>query len=882
MTDVDRLKSALDNRYTVERELGAGGMATVYLAHDTKHHRKVAVKVLRPELAASLGAERFHREIEVAARLQHPHILPLLDSGEAEGVLYYMMPFIEGESLRERLSRQGELPVHEAVRILVEIVDALAHAHARGVVHRDIKPDNVMLSGRHALVTDFGVAKAVSEATGRQKLTTAGIALGTPAYMAPEQATADPHIDHRVDIYAVGALAYELLTGRPPFAGLTPQETLAAHVTMAPEPVRKHRATISPGLNDVVMRCLEKRPADRWQSADALLAELEQQLTPSTGMTPAQTQSAKAIAVRRSRMVWLGAIVGVAALGAFAVRMMPRGGGAPLSLGRAQPLAYDATLEIDPDISPDGRYVAYAAGPLNRTRVYVRQLGGRAIPVTNDSTTIQRRPQWSPDGTQLLFSQANDLVVAPALGGNPRIVVRRVRRAGEPPIVSAAWSPDGQRVAYVVEDSLYVQPLAGGSPRLLVAGQTMFSIDWSRDGRYLAYVAGDARFAVAGAQFYGNVAPSEIRTIAVEGGAPIVVTDRKSMNVSPAWMPDGKRLLFVTDRDGPRDVYAVESSAGKPRGVPVRVTSGLNPHSISVAADGSRIAYSAYISRSNIWGLPLRPGGVATMADAHQITTGNQYIEGVTISADGRSLYYDSDRDGTIDVYRIAIAGGEPERITVDHAPKYNPIESPDGRWVAFHSFKYGNRDIFVVPREGGEPIRVTDDSTHEQLPQWAPDSRAIGFFRHGFGQRPTAYVVRRRPDGSWGEPELVAPMTAAPRWLNDSTMLVQRFDGGIDMLFPRSGARRPFYEPSAAPLPAFGGAMTVWDGGIVIRTYDAEGASSFWRFTRPGNTPRLIARLNDLNRPAARSEFDTDGRFLYFTIADRQSDVFVAELLKR
>ena len=242
----ERVRTSLAGHYAIERELGRGGMATVYLAEDVKHHRRVAVKVLRPELAATLGEDRFFREIEVAAQLQHPHILPLLDSGQAEGFLYYVMPYVEGESLRERLAQHGELPVHDAVRILSEVVDALAHAHQHGVVHRDIKPDNILLSGRHALVMDFGVAKAVSEASGRQKLTTAGVALGTPAYMAPEQAAADPHLDHRVDIYAVGALGYELLTGRPPFTGLTAQEVLAAHVTQAPESVEQRRAGLPP------------------------------------------------------------------------------------------------------------------------------------------------------------------------------------------------------------------------------------------------------------------------------------------------------------------------------------------------------------------------------------------------------------------------------------------------------------------------------------------------------------------------------------------------------------------------------------------------------------------------------------------------------------
>ena len=195
--NLDRLETALADRYAIEQEIGAGGMATVYLAEDLKHHRPVAVKVLRPELAAVLGPERFLREIEIAANLTHPHIVPLYDSGEADGFLYYVLPYIEGESLRAKLVREGELPIADAVRILRDVVDALTDAHAHGVVHRDIKPDNVLLTKHHALVTDFGVAKAVSEATGRQALTTAGVALGTPAYMAPEQATADPRVDHR-------------------------------------------------------------------------------------------------------------------------------------------------------------------------------------------------------------------------------------------------------------------------------------------------------------------------------------------------------------------------------------------------------------------------------------------------------------------------------------------------------------------------------------------------------------------------------------------------------------------------------------------------------------------------------------------------------------
>ncbi|MCU0621087.1 MAG: protein kinase [Gemmatimonadales bacterium] len=270
----ERLQPSLAGRYRLERELGAGGMAIVWLAEDLKHRRPVAIKVLRPELAASIGPARFVREIEIAAQLQHPHILPLLDSGEADGLAYYVMPFVEGESLRDRLARDGALPMGEAVGLVREVADALAYAHRRGVVHRDVKPDNVMLADGHALVVDFGVAKAVSEARGAQ-VTTAGMAIGTPAYMAPEQAAGDPTVDARADIYALGCLAYELLGGRPPFVADSPQQVLAAHLTRAPEPLASQRPGLPPAVNDAIMRCLAKAPDDRWPNAAEFRAAMD-------------------------------------------------------------------------------------------------------------------------------------------------------------------------------------------------------------------------------------------------------------------------------------------------------------------------------------------------------------------------------------------------------------------------------------------------------------------------------------------------------------------------------------------------------------------------------------------------------------------------------
>lgn len=262
-------------------------MAIVFLARDPRHSRQVAIKVVRPELSVALGAERFLREIRIAAHLQHPNILTLIDSGEippaaegGAGTLYYVMPYVEGETLRARLSRERTLTPGDTVRILREVLDALAHAHRLGIVHRDVKPENIMLSGRHAMVMDFGVAKAASAAAAIETLsggtlTTLGLAIGTPAYMSPEQASGGPAVDARADLYAVGAMAYEMLGGQPPFTGSSPQAILAAQVTRTPPPLTPLRPDVSAPLAAAVMRCLEKDPAGRWQTSEELLEELE-------------------------------------------------------------------------------------------------------------------------------------------------------------------------------------------------------------------------------------------------------------------------------------------------------------------------------------------------------------------------------------------------------------------------------------------------------------------------------------------------------------------------------------------------------------------------------------------------------------------------------
>jgi serine/threonine-protein kinase len=382
-----QLTAALADRYKIERELGQGGMATVYLARDVKHDRNVAVKVLRPELASVLGAERFLNEIKVTARLQHPHILTLHDSGEVYGpdksssFLYYVMPYVEGESLRDRLKREGALPVPEVMETLREMADGLAYAHEQGIVHRDIKPDNVLISGRHALLADLGISKAVSDTTGTQQLTTVGLVLGTPEYMAPEQAAADRDIDHRADIYAFGVVAYELLTGRTPFEGRTAQEVLAAHVIDVPEPVTAYRAGLPPRLSRLVMKCLEKKPSSRWQSTQEIVEELEtlvrtgESAEPTEAVVPVSESKrgrrrTKPIAIVVSFLllvgVWLlSTIVGDGVQARSRIAVLPFEN---LSGSEDEYFSEGVTQDINTQISKIGDFVVIAHGSARQAR----------------------------------------------------------------------------------------------------------------------------------------------------------------------------------------------------------------------------------------------------------------------------------------------------------------------------------------------------------------------------------------------------------------------------------------------------------------------------------------------------------------------------------
>lgn len=368
-----RLAAALADRYRIDREIGAGGAATVYLADDLKHDRRVALKVLRPEVAEALGVERFQDEIRIAARLHHPHILAVHDSGEADGHLYYVMPYVEGHSLRDRLQEGRRMSPSQVAKLLAEVADALAHAHAAGIVHRDIKPENILLAGRHAVVTDFGIAKAISDAGNRRSTTSMGLALGTPSYMAPEQATADPKLDHRADLYALGVIGYEMLAGHPPFSG-TAQEILAAHTVKPPEPLSQLRPDVPPALSSVIMRLLAKSPGDRWQTAEAVQEQLEPLTGTSSqgGITPTLVLPASLRGQRRGR--WLAAAaLGVLVVGAAIGWQFWRGpgsgeqGAAPAAAGTAPgipDLATDPSIAVLPfkNMSSDAEQEFFSDG----------------------------------------------------------------------------------------------------------------------------------------------------------------------------------------------------------------------------------------------------------------------------------------------------------------------------------------------------------------------------------------------------------------------------------------------------------------------------------------------------------------------------------------
>ncbi|MCH8938998.1 MAG: PD40 domain-containing protein, partial [Gemmatimonadetes bacterium] len=858
----------------------------------------VAVKVLRPELAAAVGSERFLREIKITANLTHPHILPLHDSGEAEGFLYYVMPFIRGQTLRERIVKEGELPVNETVRIIREVVDALAFAHSEGVVHRDIKPDNVMLTGGHAVVADFGIAKAVSEAAGRDQLTKAGVPLGTPAYMSPEQATGNPHVDHRTDIYAVGVMAYELLTGRTPFTGSTLQSIIAAHVTEQVDPVSRYRDQVSGELEAVVMKCLAKKPADRWQSAEELLPHLETLVTSSGGLTPTATMPVSAVSGVK-KYVSPAVVAGVLALvvvGVWGTRLL-KPGPFTITTSNERQITSDLGLEFEPSLSPDGERIVYSKGGPFKTHPYVEVLGtASALRLGEDLPGHQRTPVWTADGNSVTFGQRLLGVPGSQLGvpgsqkstsmvGGTVTTLDVPRNAYE-----IAWSADGSRIVYPDSDGIYVRAAEGGEATL-IADSTIrdffgfgHSFAWSPDGQRIAFVQGNLPWLMSDA--LGNIAPSGIWLVDADSGGLVPVTENDGVNVSPQWLPDGRHLLFISNRDVRRAIYVVEVGKDGAVGEPQRLSGGSNPHSISVSADGRRLAYSNFNYARNIFSYPIPETGTIKLSDGERITSGTEVIEQFSVSPDGEWIAFDSNLNGNQDIFKMRLDGSERSQLTSDPGDDFLIGGwSPDMTEIAFDGVRDGVGGARVVSADGTQDVGLLADEAWGtwSVPFWSPTGLELGLFSVKSGRGGIWITSRDRVGGEWSEPvQLTDSGCLFGDWSPDGSKIVcgWNVDFGIK-LFSRSGELLWHLEPDFdAGVPAMFRPRFSADGStLYVYGSDAEGSQGIWAIPTEGGAPRLVIENDDESRWIYSLSLRVHGDRIYFSVAEYESDIWVMDL---
>jgi len=724
-----RLVAALADRYRIERELGQGGMATVYLAQDLKHDRKVALKVLKPELAAVIGADRFVVEIKTTAALQHPHILPLFDSGTIDGFLYYVMPFIDGETLRAKLDRETQLGIDEAVKITVAVADALDYAHRHGVIHRDIKPENILLHDGRPMVADFGIALALSAAAGG-RMTETGMSLGTPHYMSPEQATAEKEISARSDVYSLGSVLYEMLTGNPPHVGASAQQIIMKIVTEEPTPVERHRRSVPPNVAAAVERSLEKLPADRFATAAEFGAALTDPGFRSTGGHAAAAEAPRARRIAAVAGWGLSVILLVALLATWLLR-------APAVVAPTRRYA----VSLPPDasfynvggfelaISPDGGRFLYPGGPSADKSLFIlqerNQLTGRPLQGTAEAAS----PVFSPDGRRIAF---------------------RDGRPGTLKVISL----DGTTPATLV-DSL---------PGYINAG-----LGWGRDG----YIYAPATKGTRGILY----------RIPENGGAPEPLTEADSApgtvaHIAPVPLPGGRGIIY-TDWHGPtrgNDNWIVAWDLKNHRSI--RLMPGLQawyvdlgfllvlrPNGTAVVApfDANKLAITGPESPA-LEGLAISAFGTANLS----------------VSSDGTLVYRSGNAQAIqrpVRAVRVTRTGQESD---IDPAWTYTPAFngglslSPDGTHlaVAIHGDPVG--DIWIKELDRGPLSRVTFDNSVKYRPVWLPDGKSLSYVVEN-GE--ASAVLKRRADGG-GSVDTVLTSThtlAEAVWSADAAWLAYR-----------------------------------------------------------------------------------------------------------
>ncbi len=805
------LATALADRYRIERELGAGGMATVYLAQDLKHDRKVAIKVLRPELSAVIGAERFLREIKTIANLQHPHILGLIDSGEVDGTAYYVMPFVEGESLRDRLTREKQLPIADAVRIATEVAAALDYAHRHGVIHRDIKPENVLLHDGSALVADFGIALASSSAGGT-RMTETGMSLGTPHYMSPEQAMGEREITAGSDVYALGVMTYEMLLGEPPFTGPTAQAIIAKVMTEKPAGLIARRDRVPEAVEDAVLTALEKLPADRFASAAEFAGALAGRSDGQTVRRSAQGASSRRPTVRPSvrLSVLSGALLLAAALAAWGwSRSAPPAATSRQrvvlwrhSLGRflspgLEHLATQAAIAPDgssivfadtvgttvqllrkrreeseptvmagteggvsPFFSPDGKWIGYLTADGRLRKVPVE--GGGTITLAGSSNSGYLTGAWLDDGTIVYVGESTDLRRVSENGGEGR-PVRRSRSSDRWNIATVQALPGSRGVLATVcpgncavESSIYVFDFAADSARLLVPNAAGA---WYSPTGHLLYT--DRTGGLYAAQFDPE------RLVLTSGIVPIL---EDVVPASLAISPSGSALYSTSKGSASSELMWVGRDG---RAEPVDSTWRGDFEYPAMSPDGKALAVSVSDGTTQLW--IRRADGTR-----QKLTQSGTVNWRPSWTADNRSLVYLSNLAGRggqddYDVYRLPVDGSAPPALLMHHAFGLWEAElSRDGEWLVVRSDEEGSIAHIRARRLRGDTALVPfvvgkDHSTQAAL---SPDGRWLAYTILANGRRdvyvtsfpnPTSTQIVSRDGG------------AEPRWAHSGRELFFR-----------------------------------------------------------------------------------------------------------